>query len=685
MPHLSFGTLLVVLSSSRSVSQFRSNFKGTSVIEPLCAGIRVSALLTPRFQFGPPATKTQALVLFSSSWFSLLPNSISIFLSDLRIDLGFDFVSFPSIDRAQFLPFPLLLRDSSVRLAPVLGRLNMVCKNNKRPSSEYESCGISFKHPRQLDCPSFVRFDLCNNSSEKPQKSVSDGGVDDFKGEETLVSRTISELFVADDKEFESCAWGSISGLSWVTSSTSEEDAISEPTLQVSWSPGVADNVCPSRMSVESEETLSSLASHPHRKLVSIGPDHQADVPVWASDGAKKATSYFLLATQSACDSDAGVPFPPSLSVPSSHIMLDDKEEQLVGTCVIPMPEADSSGYASENLGHGRVECSCLDEGSIRCVRQHVKEVREKLLVTLGQERFVGLGFCDMGEDVALKWIEEDEQVFHDIVFSNPASLGKNFWDHLSEVFPTKTMKDLVSYYFNAFILQIRAQQNRRDPLNIDSDNDEWEASDDGEEFATTEEDEDSALESPANQGKTVYSEDSHDNYHEDDDEVSEGGAGNLASVEDDVGGLDNVSGVQVSGNKSSSFKPFVHRNFIPTDHYASNELQNGSEEQDVPDESCTSYECQHSPSDTTATQEQSVDAGPKILHGECGDGSLFGMVDHGDVFESCDASVWDIEFFTGTKNDFDFLPTHSLIEEIFGDEMWNDDDDPSGSSTHVS
>ncbi|KAJ8640428.1 hypothetical protein MRB53_017122 [Persea americana] len=568
---------------------------------------------------------------------------------------------------------------------PALGRLNMVCKNNKRPSSEYESCDISFKHPRQLDCTSFVRFVLCNNSSEKPHKSVSGGGFDNFKGEETLVSRTISELFVADDKEFESCAWGSISGLSWVTSSTSEEDAISQPTLQVSWSPGFSDNDCPSRMSVESEETLSSLASYPHRKLVSIGPDHQADVPVWASDGVRKATSYFHLATQSACDSDAGAPFPPSLSVPSSHIMLDDKEEQLMGTCVIPMPKADSSGYASENLGHGRVECSCLDEGSIRCVRQHVKEAREKLLVTLGQERFVELGFCDMGEDVALKWIEEDEQVFHDIVFSNPASLGKNFWDHLSAVFPTKTMKDLVSYYFNVFILRIRNQQNRLDPLNIDSDNDEWEASDDAEEFATTEEDEDSTVESPADQCKTVYSEDSHDNYHEDDDddEVSEGGAGNFASVEDDVGGLDNVSRVQVSGNKSSSFKPLVHHNCIPTDHSASNELQNGSEEQDAPDESCMSYECQHSPSDTTATQEQSVGTGPKIFHGEFDNRSLFGMVDHGDVFDPSNARVWDTGFFTGIKNDDDFLPTHRMIEEIFRDEMWNDNDLRGG--THIS
>lgn len=69
-----------------------------------------------RFSIRAPATKTQTPALFSSSWFLFYPNSISIFLSDLRIDLGFNFFSFPSIDRAQFLPFPFLLRDSRVRV-----------------------------------------------------------------------------------------------------------------------------------------------------------------------------------------------------------------------------------------------------------------------------------------------------------------------------------------------------------------------------------------------------------------------------------------------------------------------------------------------------------------------------------------------------------------------------------------
>lgn len=486
--------------------------------------------------------------------------------------------------------------------------------------------------------------------------------------------------------------------MSWVTSSTSEEDATSEPTLQVSWSPGFCDDDRPSGVSVESEEMFSSLASYPHRKLVSIGPDHQADVPVCGSVGSRKAPNYFNLATQGACDSDAKASFPPSLlplSEPSSHIMLDDNWEQLMGTCILPMPKADSFGHVSGNFGHGRVDCNCPDEGSVRCVRLHVKEAREKLLVTLGQERFVELGFCDMGEDVALKWSEEDEQVFHEVVFSNPASLGKNFWDHLSEVFPTRTNKDLVSYYFNVFILRKRAEQNRQDPLNVDSDDDEWQASDDGDEFATTEEDEDSAVESPAaDQGRTVYSEDSHGNYHgdEDDDEDyiddnddSEGAACNLATVEDDVGGLDDVSQMQVSSSKSSSCKSLNYHNFVPTDYLASNDLQSGSEEQDIPDESCTSYECQNSgavssvPSNMTAAQEQPFDTGHSNLHAEFGNASFFGMVDHSYVFDPCEERFWDAGFFTGKINDADFLPTRSMIEEVFRDEIWNDNDASDG------
>ncbi|CAI9281484.1 unnamed protein product [Lactuca saligna] len=87
-----------------------------------------------------------------------------------------------------------------------------------------------------------------------------------------------------------------------------------------------------------------------------------------------------------------------------------------------------------------------------------------------------------MGESVANKWSEEDEHLFHEVVYSNPVSFGKNFWNHLSEVFPSRSNHEIVGYYFNVFMLRIRAEQNRFDPMNADSDDDEWQGSDESEE-----------------------------------------------------------------------------------------------------------------------------------------------------------------------------------------------------------
>ncbi|MFS7919053.1 putative SANT/Myb domain-containing protein [Helianthus anomalus] len=98
-----------------------------------------------------------------------------------------------------------------------------------------------------------------------------------------------------------------------------------------------------------------------------------------------------------------------------------------------------------------QTDCECMDNGSIRCVQQHVNELRLNLKESLGLEKFVNLGFNSMGEEVACNWTDE-EQHFQDIIYSNPISHGKKFWEGLSVEFPTRTRKDLVSYYFNVFI-----------------------------------------------------------------------------------------------------------------------------------------------------------------------------------------------------------------------------------------
>lgn len=192
------------------------------------------------------------------------------------------------------------------------------------------------------------------------------------------------------------------------------------------------------------------MLNSPSRKEVPVGPDHEAEVPPWNLNGIQIGIS-------------------GSCSIADD----DDREERLIGTCIIPMPDLNDSTMEGVGVGRGRTDCSCMDMGSMRCVQQHVNEAREKLRETIGDVNFVELGFCNMGDEVAYQWTPHDEQLFHDIVYSNPASHGRRFWKHLSAAFPTRTKSELVSYYFNAFMHRRRAVQNRSYLLEIDSDDDE--------------------------------------------------------------------------------------------------------------------------------------------------------------------------------------------------------------------
>ncbi|KAF2313635.1 hypothetical protein GH714_012527 [Hevea brasiliensis] len=293
------------------------------------------------------------------------------------------------------------------------------------------------------------------------------------------------------------------------------------------------------RALMQPDEVFSSL-DYPFRKPVSIGPGHQAFVPEWegpntSSNKLDKSNPQVVLASSS-----------------SPSVIVDDGyEERLIGICVIPMPDLEAS--VTHYCGGTRTDCSCLDLGSIGCVKQHIVEARQKLRESLGEEIFEGLGFYDMGEDVANKWTEEEEQVFHNVVLSNPPSLGRNFWDHLAAAFPSRTKGEIFNYYFNVFMLRRRSEQNRFDPLNIDSDNDEWQRNEAG----MAEEDEDSGVESLNGQDGIAYYQEGHaENCSEpieDDDEI---GASRESAAADDVqrvatdeeyeGDLDDISEAHV-------------------------------------------------------------------------------------------------------------------------------------------
>ncbi|THU50937.1 hypothetical protein C4D60_Mb06t25660 [Musa balbisiana] len=351
---------------------------------------------------------------------------------------------------------------------------------------------------------------------------------------------------------------------------------------------------------------------------------------------------------------------PSETTPPSSNHVVDEVEsDRWVGTCAMPLPE--SALLASNVLVLQCKDCGCPDEGSIRCVRQHVMETREKLKKKLGQDKFIELGFGDMGEVVAQKWTEEEEQLFHEIVLSNPASLGKNFWDKLPQVFPARSSKELASYYFNVFMLRKRAKQNRLDPLHVDSDDDEWQESHHGE-FATGE-DEDSVVESPL--------EDEYDDAGEEDETEEE----EMSETADDVENCDFYALARNNEKGTCGAVKgciFSRTNLISNMQFTESSLYNCTEEQDIQDDSCTSFEGQHNGSDSCDPLGIfDLQHGLNEDHDFCKEyqnDSLSRLTDDGFYDGHCDPKAWDMSYSCGAEKD-DFLSTNNLIEEVFGKE----------------
>ncbi|KAL9267117.1 AT-rich interactive domain-containing protein [Drosera capensis] len=260
----------------------------------------------------------------------------------------------------------------------------------------------------------------------------------------------------------------------WATRTASESEHISPPVMHSPSGPEYFSFDHPERAFVRFEEDCNLLDYSP-RKWVPIGRGHQAVIPDL---------------------------------LPSREGYCQDRENiHLSGQCVIPFSESELCADDEEKVGHGRSDCSCQDRGSIRCVWQRIEEARQKLRSSVGSRVFSELGFLDMGEVVSERWTEDDEHLFHEVVYSNPASFGKNFWKVLSSVFPSRTKMEVVSYYFNVFVLRKRAEQNRFDPLNIDSDEDEWQGSEGAHgdaNYGLMDKDEDSTAESPVSHDSSL-------------------------------------------------------------------------------------------------------------------------------------------------------------------------------------
>ncbi|KAL3513089.1 hypothetical protein ACH5RR_025806 [Cinchona calisaya] len=528
----------------------------------------------------------------------------------------------------------------------------------KRPLGE-EMYEVSPKQPRHVELSdkrvSVLEFPG-ENASPKAH-SLGEGGAACAKSksesDERLDNGNLAEFPICAEKEIETSFPGFISNSSWGTSTTSEEDVRSEAPFCILLSPNRYNFELPVRTVVHSGDPYSSLWEYPPRKLVPVGRDFQADIPEWCGHGSEK------LSGSSAGNTFEVLTFSsqPFKSDISGHLL---DENKFAGSCLVPMPGLLVSADPKENVGGARLDCSCDDVGSIRCIQQHICQAREKLRKSLGDETFIKLGFLDMGEVVAEKWSIEEKEIFHEVVFANPASLGKNFWSHLAVEFPSRSKKEIVSYYFNVFLLRRRAEQNRVDALDIDSDNDEWEganvSADDvigkingyddsvvdslayGDDFGHDGRYEDNMCEHNGDITREIFYDDAHQN------------------VEDKkfFNNLSEMNPNEVPENCSSD--PALQ----PPDQILSDKSGNHH----VQDGPCTS-------DDARVPSNVAMEKAHDMKHWARNLSSMSCSGGHEFLLEPRSSKEWDVGYLTCSKDE-DLLPTSSVIEEVFGAGAWN-------------
>ncbi|KZV24395.1 AT-rich interactive domain-containing protein 2 [Dorcoceras hygrometricum] len=206
-------------------------------------------------------------------------------------------------------------------------------------------------------------------------------------------------------------------------------------------------------VSANVKEPAINLSDHefsdvpvPPEKQVSVGPLFQAEVPAWAGERL-------------------------------------ESDSKWLGTRMWPQENGEKKSIGElDPIGKGRLDsCSCSFPHSVECVRFHIAEKRFKLRRDIGL-LFYHWRFDRMGEEVSLSWTREEEIRFRDMMRSYSAYTNK-FWNNSHRFLPSKTRENLVSYYFNVFLVQRRSYQNRVIPKEIDSDDDEKECGFIGDSF----------------------------------------------------------------------------------------------------------------------------------------------------------------------------------------------------------
>ncbi|XP_020588514.1 AT-rich interactive domain-containing protein 2-like isoform X2 [Phalaenopsis equestris] len=181
------------------------------------------------------------------------------------------------------------------------------------------------------------------------------------------------------------------------------------------------------------------LGTYPLRRIP-IGGHAQADIPDWTGPAEKHDDSQD-----------------------------NSDESRWLGTIVRPKKWNDNE-LKRGSIGKGREDlCGCVSSGSVNCVKLHVRKARRHLKSDLGPA-FFDWCFHEMGEEVSKSWTLKEQAKFDEIVRLNPESKGRSFWDEALKHFTTKRRKDIVSYYFNVYVLRWICSYTRLKSEAADSD-----------------------------------------------------------------------------------------------------------------------------------------------------------------------------------------------------------------------
>lgn len=197
-----------------------------------------------------------------------------------------------------------------------------------------------------------------------------------------------------------------------------------------------------------SHKTLKDLApgSKKTGPCIPLGPGFQAEIPVWIAP-TKKGKFY-----GSPGDSDT---------------------LKWLGTGVWPTYSLKKKAHYKK-VGEGRSDsCSCACPRSTNCIKQHIKETRELLEKDINRA-FYTWKFDQMGELGSKAWTANEERRFKDLVKKNPLSSSEGFWEFASKAFPRKSVKDLLSYYYNVFLIKRMRLLANSSADHISSDDDHY-------------------------------------------------------------------------------------------------------------------------------------------------------------------------------------------------------------------